>query len=210
VTDTNARWPPIFEQVYEIVGGQLLVSNICTAFDWDVIGSKIEDHSGFIDELREAIWCHRVEDRVPGQHYIVMPEPAHATVSCGVGPRVDVESAYVVRRYRGRVGLYLDREHAAQVEHLAAVVYTREAYLNDPDVVNDPEEKERVARHPNVTHVLITVLASAGGKSPLPGHTLLRNLAGANHEAQVWSADEIRAKARESLEFWEKWAVVAD
>jgi hypothetical protein len=42
----------------------------------------------------------------------------------------------------------------------------------------------------------VTVLASAGGKSPLPGHTLLRNLAGANHEAQVWSADEIRAKAR--------------
>jgi hypothetical protein len=39
---------------------------------------------------------------------------------------------------------------------------------------------------------------------------LVRNLAGANHEAVVWIADEIRALARASMEYDEVFAPVAD
>jgi hypothetical protein len=77
----------------------------------------------------------------------VLPAEAHQTVSCGVGLRTPVESAYVARLYRGRVGLYLDRDSTQRrIEHLAAVVYTREAYLNDPDVVNDERREAHSSR----------------------------------------------------------------
>jgi hypothetical protein len=200
---------------------KIVESNICTAVHGQFVitlGSKVEygySHA-FMRHLEEAIEQHdAAKDRIPGQHYITMPPESYHMVSCGVGPRTPDEGAYIIRVYRGQVGLYLKRGYAAKTEGLACVVYTREAYLNDPDVVNDIYEIARIDSYGygpgmGVTHVLVAVLASAGPKSPLPGHTLLRNLAGANHEAQVWSADEIRAKARESIEYWEKWAVVAD
>jgi hypothetical protein len=187
-------------------------SNICTAlYPRDVIGSKVLDREAFNEYLYGAILTHDpATDRIPGQHYLVLPAAAYHTVSCGVGLKTAEPADYAPRLFRGHVGLYLKRRLAAEVEHLAAVVYTREAYLNDPDVVNDEAEKMFIERYPLATHVLVAVLASAGGRSPLPMGTLVRNLAGANHEALAWTADEIRAKARESLEFWEKWSIVAD
>lgn len=91
------------------------------------------------------------------------------------------------------------------------VVYTREAYLADPDL-QQPEEAEERARieASDATHVIVAVLAFAGPKSPLPPNTFLHNLAGGNHEALSWTADEIRSTAQQVKAYWNEWCVVAD
>jgi len=58
--------------------------------------------------------------------------------------------------------------------------------------------------------VLVAVLAFAGPKAPLTPHRLVKNLAGGNKEALLWSADEIRAKCAEAAGYWDEWCVVAD
>jgi len=96
---------------------------------------------------------------------------------------------------------------AAPVDNVAVVVYTKEAYLKDPDCTE--EEHERI-NSLGCTHVLVAVLASSGKPSPLTPHRFIHNLAGGNREALLWTADEIRAKAKEIKKFSSEWCVVAD
>jgi hypothetical protein len=113
----------------------------------------------------------------------------------------------VCREHRGVVSAYLRREFAAPVTGCALVVYTRKAYFQDPDVT--PAEAARIdALDP--THVLVAVLAFAGPKSPLPPYRLVWNLAGGNNEALLYTADEIRAKAKEAIDYDNDWSPVAD
>jgi hypothetical protein len=122
-------------------------------------------------------------------------------------------AAYTLRLYRGRVSAFLKRKHAAATESLHCVVYTRQAYFDDPDIT--PEEMARIVavdllNGRPVTHVLVAVLASAGPQSQLGPYRFTANLAGGNHEAQVWTADEIRAKARAIMAYDQAWQTVAD
>lgn len=190
---------------------RIIPSNICTALEPDTIGSKVADAVGFMQALAAAVSLHDFNaDRVPGQAVIAVPAGV-SYVSCGVGQPVHEPDAYVLKLYRGKVSAFLKREHAAPVESLACVVYTKAAYLRDPDV-----SKEELARIEvenvgwPVTHVLVAVLASAGPQSQLSPQRFVHNLAGGNREAQLWSADEIRAKARDVVEYAEHWEVVAD
>jgi hypothetical protein len=102
---------------------------------------------------------------------------------------------------------FFTRSLAAPVDNVAVVVYTLDAYLKDPDCT--PEECERV-KALGCTHVLVAVLASCGKPSTLTAHRFVANLSGGNNEALVWTADEIRQKAKEILEFTSEWGVVAD
>ena len=138
-----------------------------------------------------------------------MPESAFAFVSAGVGRRSAEPEDYVLRANRGRVNAYLRRSAAAQVESLACIIYTREAYLADPDVREDMEEFDRITRS-DATHVLVAILAAAGPKAPLTPIRFVENLAGGNREALLWSADEIRQKATAIAEYDRDWVVVAD
>jgi len=184
-------------------------SDICTAHKpTGVIGSKITNTIGFFNVLQRAIEAHDFSmDRIPGQAFIVLPE-AIPFVSSGVGKPTQNPADYVLREYRGRVSAYLRREHACAVESCAVVVYTREAYLADPDVT--PGEYSRISILSLVSHVLVAVLASGSGQSQLTPHRLVANLAGGNREAQVWFDYEIRAKARASIEYDNNWVTVAD
>lgn len=185
-------------------------SNIVSAFSTSTVGSKVVDPKGFMAALKKAVGTHdRSKDRVKGQHYILIPKSAWTTVSAGVGRKTTNPEDYVVRLHRGQPTLYLRREHAAEVEGLACVVYTREAYLSNQDIQNDLPEKERIEGS-DCSHVMVAVLASAGPRSPLTPYRLVHNLAGGNKEATTWSADEIRSKACESKKYWDEWAVVAD
>jgi hypothetical protein len=56
----------------------------------------------------------------------------------------------------------------------------------------------------------VAVLAAAGRESPLSPYRFAWNLAGGNHEAETWTADEIRAKAKEIMAYDGKWSTVAD
>lgn len=187
----------------------LIAASIVTAFGDKTIGTKVTDERSFLAVAAKAIAGHDfASDRVPGQGFIQCPE-AMPFVSAGVGRNTTDPYDYVVRLHRGETQLFLRREKAVATEGCALVVYTREAYLADPDVQNDAEELRRVEAS-NATHVLIAVLAFAGPKAPLSPQRLVANLAGGNKEALVWGADEVRAKAKESAEYWRVWCVVAD
>lgn len=192
----------------------IVPADICTALNSEgVIGSKVLNHQQFFPELRAAISTHDfAADRIPGQGFIAVPG-AIPWVSCGVGKPVEDVSAYTLRLYRGRVTSFLKREHAASTENLHCVVYTRQAYFDDPDIT--AEEMARIVavdllNGRPVTHVLVAVLASAGPQSQLGTYRFTANLAGGNHEAQVWTADEIRAKARSIVAYNQAWQTVAD
>jgi hypothetical protein len=89
---------------------------------------------------------------------------------------------------------------------VAVVIYTIEAYANDPDV-----DKEEMKNLNGCTHVLVAVLASAGdSNSTLTPHRFISNLAGGNKEALLWTGDEIREQAREIAGYSNEWGVVAD
>lgn len=182
----------------------------CTAFDVQTIGTKVVAYEEFYAMLDAALAQHDTSrDKVPGQHYIVLPPEAATRVSAGVGRRTHNPSAYVLRAHRGRVSAYLKREFAAQADSVAVVVYTREAYFADPDVARGGPEANRI-REGHATHVIVAVLASAGPPSPLTPFRFVANLAGGNKEAQEWTADEIREKARAIVAYADDWDVVAD
>lgn len=184
-------------------------SNIVTAFGSEgVIGSKVEDHAGFLAVLYEAIKGYDFAGaRVPGQGFIELGDRVNSFVSAGVGKRVDDPTAYVVNTHRGRCTAYLKRTYAAKVTGCACVVYTMDAYKGDPEVSAD--EVASLEKH-GATHILVAVLAFAGPQSPLSPFRFTSNLAGGNKEAQVWTADEIRAKAKEIYDYDTEWCAVAD
>jgi hypothetical protein len=183
-----------------------IFSNICSAADPSTIGSKITNLDAFIEVLAQAAEAHDfTKDRVPGQGFIQLPESVLPHVSAGVGKQVADPTAYCLREHRGRVGAYLKREFAAPTESCAVVVYTRDAYVADPDVTED-----EVQRLGDATHVIVAVLATAGPQSQLSPYRFTHNLAGGNKEAQVWTADEIREKAKAILDYDNTWSTVAD
>lgn len=184
---------------------KVVFSDICSAASSEAVGSRITNDAGFIEHASKAIEAYDfAAARVPGQGFIQCPELV-PFVSAGVGPRSRDPKDYVLREHRGIVSAYLKREFAATVTGCALVVYTREAYVRDPDVT-----KEETARTEGATHVIVAVLASAGPESPLPPYRLVWNLAGGNREAALWSADEIRAKAKAAIDYDNAWVTVAD
>jgi len=200
---------PLSEESGDILIG---TSDIVTAFDKLVVGSKVTEPAMFWRELSRAVRAHDFsKDRVPGQGLVTLANSA-GYLSSGVGKRTQDPSDYVIRLYRGQVRLYLKRKFAAPVDSAKAVVYTTEAYCRDPDV--SEEEKEEILKA-GYTHMLVAVLAASGSPSPLSPYRFVHNLAGGNREAGEWTADEIRAKAREIMDYWssetgEGWCGVAD
>lgn len=188
---------------------KLVSSNIVTAFSNSTIGTKVTDADNFLVAVEMRVRNHAFNlERVPGQGFIHCNEVI-PYVSAGVGKRTKDPNDYVLREHRGTVEAYLSRKHAATVDGCALVVYTVEAYLNDPDVQADSDETARI-KSSEATHVLVAVLAFAGPKAPLSPHRLVHNLAGGNKEALTWSADEIRANALESKTYHDEWCTIAD
>lgn len=188
---------------------RLLPANILTALSASTIGTKVTDTETFEQVAIAAIESFDFAgQRVPGQGFIPCNDLL-PYVSAGVGKRTQEPSDYVARCHRGQVELYLRRECAADATGVALIVYTREAYLADPDVQKDESEQARVSAS-DATHVLVAVLAFAGPKAPLSPTRFVHNLAGGNNEAAQWSGDEIRAKATDVKAYWNEWAVVAD
>ena len=181
-------------------------SNILTAFAAAPIGTKVTDHDRFREAASAAILAHDFsQDRVPGQGFIICPE-AIPFVSAGDGLRTDNPTNFTPALHRGEVTLFLKRELAGDTKFCALVVYTAEAYLSDPEV-DGPEAAQ--IRGSEITHVLVAVIASSGPEAPLTPGRFTANLAGGNKEALVWTADEIREKAKAVRDYWTKYAVVA-
>lgn len=179
-------------------------ADIVTAFDNFTIGSKVTNPDEFDKVAKAAIGSYDFDgQKIPGQGFITCPQVI-PFVSAGDGPRTLNPDDYHPAEHRGRVGLYLKREKAGEVWFCGLVVYTKDAYLKDPDV--KPDEAKRVEA---ATHVLVAVIASSGPEAPLTPFRFVHNLAGGNREAKEWTADEIRDKSREILNHANEWAVVA-
>lgn len=188
---------------------RIISSGIVTAFKGICIGTRVLNHREFWEAVEEAVEAYDfTKGTVPGQAKIEVPK-AIPFVSGGVGRNIDDPDAYVLRSHRGKVHAYLKRNHAASVIHCSVIVYTKEAYLADPDIGEIPDEAEAVESI-NPTHVLVAVLAYADKTTALSPYRFVKNLAGGNNEALVWTADEIRAKAREIAEQSDVWTTVAD
>ena len=204
-------------------------TDCCTAFDYKTIGSKVERKEEFLAALEKALEAHDVsKNRVPGQHFVVMPESVFGLVSAGDGLASADTNDYVIRVHREGPKMFLRREKAGDVRFCAVVVYTREAYLNDPDVT-----AEKAAElDPDATHVIVAVIASSGPAAPVTPFRFVHNLAGGNNEykrpeepedagmdaGKVWGyvsaleshIDWLNSKAKEVKEYWTKYVVVAD
>lgn len=188
---------------------KLVPANIVTALDEKAIGTRVTNVGGFFEAADRAIAAFDFEaQRVPGQGFLMCPDIV-PYLSAGVGKRSADPDHYVCRVHRGRVDAYLRREFAAPCEGAALVVYTKAAYLADPDVQKDEQEKARIESS-EATHVLVAVLGFAGPKAPLSPYRLVHNLGGGNKEAAVWTVEEIQQKAAESISYDSEWAVVAD
>lgn len=178
----------------------------CGAFTPDPVGTKVLDPDAFLTILAAGVAAHDpAADRTPGQHFVRLPASALALVSAGVARRADVpEDGYIVRVHRGRADCYAARAHATAATGVAAVVYTAAAYQADPQVT--PAD---VAEMADATHVVVAVLAFAGPASALSPYRLVANIAGGNRDAERYSADDMRALAREAIEYDREWIVVA-
>lgn len=88
-------------------------------------------------------------------------------------------------------------------------MYTREAYLADPEVIADPTEFARISES-EATHVLVSILASAGPESPVTEHRFVSNLGGGNNAALRLDADQIRAQAKKITAYWKNRAIIGD
>lgn len=170
----------------------------------EVIGTKIWKRDGFLRAVNEACNYHEFSDL--GQSVIEL-KGVERFVSCGIGKAVDNESAYIVRSHRGKVSSYLRREFAAEKFTVSVVVYTKAAYLKDPDC--SPEEIARITAE-DPKYVLVAVLSSPVGYRPqMSPYRFVKNLAGGNNNELSMSADEIRACARNIINA-DDWDVVAD
>jgi hypothetical protein len=188
------------------------VASICTAFESKTIGTKVLDKDAFLAALGAAVEKYEM----PESGHAFVAVDAVGLVSCGVArdPAGFTETDVVAREHRGHWAVYARRDKASKADSVACVVFTREAYLADPDV------QESLAE--GITHVIVAVLAFAGPKSPLPIWTLVHNIAGGNAEFVPAGLDErdptrnlnllykIIGMARESENYWSEWMVVAD
>lgn len=188
---------------------KLIHANILTAFQPSTVGTRVTQPEALTALLLPAIEaCDFDSQDVIGQAVIALPDAARQMVLAGVGPASENPEHYIPRYWRGRVGLYLRREFAAQVNGVAAVVYTRDAYMNDPQM--EPPEMARMEAEKDATHVLVAILAFAGPRAPLTPYRFVANLAGGNLAALQWSADKIRSMAKDIIAYDDAWSVVAD
>lgn len=214
------------------------VSDICSAFQYKTIGTKVDRAAGFEEALKEALEHYQMPQS--GQGFIALPS-AIEFVSCGVAKLSDCVGPedFVIRRHRDKWSLFAKRHLAAETESLHVVLYTKDAYLADPDV--NPREKNLLEGTKKITHIIVAVIAGAGPKPPLPPNTLLHNIAGGNNEFKPKShlkssleflaslsmlsmhiseckiyADDLALlhhiinQAKETEKYWSDWIVVAD
>ncbi|MFN8389827.1 MAG: hypothetical protein U0136_06020 [Bdellovibrionota bacterium] len=195
----------------------IIRANIVTAFNDSTIGTKVTDRKAFDTLLNAAVAGHdfTAEDAskgiVRGQGFVMLPAETIDFVVSGVGRHTHDPDDYVVRKHRGAVGLFLRRDKAEPATGVAAVVYTREAYLADPDVLQDSEELARVTAS-DASHVLVAVLAFAGPKATVGFERFVKNLAGGNNSYQPGNTthEALVTEAQKVVEYHDTWCTVAD
>lgn len=182
------------------------VSNICSSFSENTIGTKVIHHDAFFYELKKALQSYKWPENNRG---FVSLDNALYTVSSGVAIRPGLSvSDYVLREHRGEIEMFARREHAATATALNVIVYTKDAYVGDPQV--DINEAIRVK---DADYVVVAVLATAGPKPQLSSHRFVRNLAGGNiiySPEQGYTLEKAIEDAKAIVAYEKEWVTVAD
>lgn len=159
---------------------RIAYSNILKCFDDECIGTKVMNEDRFMAVLELKLANSGKFDE-HGHAFLNLPAAAG---HCSPGDIIKTglkASDFVVREWRGEVGLYAKRPRDLKAETVSAIVYTLEAYLEDPEV-SELEKNSLLHQGPEggYTHVLVAVLASMGAPTALSSSRLVRNLAGGN------------------------------
>jgi hypothetical protein len=208
----------------------LLVSSFCRSFDIPNVGTRVVREDDFMECLQKALLTYEfpengkgvvpmtdvsIEKKVPHPCTNILDKPgstyevtvqALETVSCGEARRADLKPEDMVEReHRGETLQFARRSCAAPLKELKAVVYTLEAYITDPDV---PKEEQDRVKEQDATHVLVTVLGSCGADSTVSEHRFERNLESGQYSDLT--PEELEALRQKVVEYNRDWITVAD
>ena len=177
-------------------------------FEGTAVGTVVRDDVALLGLIGEAIASFSFPAN--GQGFILLPDSARPAVTAGVAPRAGKKADdYRVREHRGEMVAVLRRDRIAAVDldpdGVAAIVYTREGFLADPETTPQEAAAFVAAGH---THALITVLGFGGPKAPLTSHRFVRNLSGRNAAYANKSAEALREEAAAIVAYEEEWCVV--
>jgi len=157
------------------------ISNICSALDVATIGTKVIESKKqeFLSAVGSAIirfdWA---TSRTPGQGVIPFPEGI-PLISCGNTFVKDVKESELVGRMHRRVPRVAALRSGAGIpprppaKSCSLVIYAKEAYNGDPDVVKEGDATE-------CDYVIVAVLSSVVDSLPYPATVFVHNIAGGN------------------------------
>ena len=192
-----------------------MISDICEAFKNEAVGSKIRPamDKHFMRVLDDVVSNYDFsQGKVPGQAVIELPSKVNDWVYPGSWKRGSTDPKdFVLRQYRGEVGMYLRRKHDMNSVRVRCVVYTYDAYRNDPDFTE--EEAQRMADFFGIEsgYVLVAVLGDCDSEPSTVSYSrFVKNLAGANNEYAVMNKDEVVALAQKVVDYRSKYIGVAD
>jgi hypothetical protein len=194
---------------------KVMVSDICEAFNSKTVGSKVflNFRGEFFFELSGAIEKHDFSTGlVKGQAVIDLPKKVNDWVSAGTWKRGSKDPKdYVLRQYRGEVGMYLKRHPEMKSVRVRCVVYTTDAYRKDPDFTKDEARQLKKFFGKEEGYVLVAVLGDCDNEPSTVSYSrFVKNLAGANNEYKVMSKDEVVKKAAEVDKYRSTHMGVAD
>ena len=175
-------------------------------FTPEAIGTFVRRPMALQVAIEEALLQYKFPEN--GQGFVSLPEADWCYVLPGVARRTTNPEDYCNRLHRGKVGQFLDRTKVAlpALSGVAAIIYTREAFLADPQTSDAEKQAFIEAGH---THCWVTTLAFAGPKPPVTSWRFVVNLAGGNAAYETMTRDELVEMAQ-SIEAYEaEWAVVA-
>jgi hypothetical protein len=178
-------------------------------FDGTAVGTVVTKPEKLLQFIKDTVEANPEVFPANGQGFFMMNEPARTMVTAGVALRTFNPEDYIPREHRGVVDSYIRRDRVNRMDLIpdgvAAIVYTIDAYINDPETTD--KEKEALVKG-GITHVLVTILAFKGPKPPQSVIRFVLNLAGANARYQEMTADEIRAEAKEVADYHKVWCTV--
>jgi hypothetical protein len=188
-------------------------------FEGTGVGSVVTNKVAFLGALNKALETY--EFPPDGQGSVALGTEANDTVRAGTAHHTGNPDDYQVVTHRGEVVTVLDREMLSEEQmrpdSVAAIVYTAEAVLADPQVSD--EDREYFQEHPNDLY-LVTVLGFQGPPSTISSHRFTRNVAGGNDsfllpediqdaaELRKWYTSHIFDTAQAVVEYEQEWCTV--
>jgi hypothetical protein len=172
----------------------------------DAIGTKVLKPMALHDAITTALETY--EFPANGQGFVSLPEESWSCVMPGVARRTANPEDYKSGLHRGKVGQFLDRSKVEPppLDGVAAIVYTAEAFLADPQT---SEEEKAAFVEAGFTHCWVTTLAFAGPKPPVTAWRFVVNLAGGNAAYAEMTKGELVEMAQAIEAYEAEWCVVA-